>query len=86
MKKLQKAVIKTMAYRIGKCLLTDRLRQIGMTQQQLAEKMGVSKQQVNRWCNDRQGMTMETAKNIASLVGLNCSDELYEWKRIPSRN
>ncbi|MCM3573333.1 helix-turn-helix domain-containing protein [Mesobacillus subterraneus] len=48
--------------------------------------MGVSKQQVNRWCNDRQGMTMETAKNIASLVGLNCSDELYEWKRIPSRN
>lgn len=75
-----------MAYRIGKCLLTDRLRQIGMSQLQLAEKMGVSKQQVNRWCNGRQGMTMETAKNIASIVGLYCSDELYEWIEIPSRN
>lgn len=75
-----------MAYRIGKCLLSDRLRQIGMTQLQLAEKMGVTKQQVNRWCNNRQGMTMETAKNIASIVGLQSSDELYEWIKIPSRN
>jgi transcriptional regulator with XRE-family HTH domain len=72
-----------MAYRIGKCLLSERLRQVGMLQTELAERLGVSKQQVNKWATNRQGMSMETAKRIATLLHLECSDDLYEW--IPTR-
>jgi transcriptional regulator with XRE-family HTH domain len=73
-----------MAYRIGKCLLSERLRQVGMTQSELAERLRVSRQQVNKWATNRQGMSMETAKRIAVILNLDCSDDLYEW--IPTRN
>lgn len=72
-----------MAYRIGKCLLSERLRQVGMSQTQLAKHLGVTRQQVNKWVTDKQGMSMETAKRIANLLNLECSDDLYEW--IPTR-
>lgn len=73
-----------MAYRIGKCLLSERLRQVGMSQSELAERLSVSRQQVNKWATNRQGMSMETAKKIAFILNLECSDDLYEW--IPTRN
>lgn len=72
-----------MAYRIGKCLLSDRLRQVGMSQIQLAERLEVTKQQVNKWATGRQRMSMETAKRIAAILNLECGDDLYEW--IPTR-
>lgn len=71
-----------MAYQIGKCLLSKRLRQVGMSQAQLAERLGVQRQQVSKWVRDEQGMSLESAKNVASI--LDCYiDDLYEW--IPSR-
>ncbi|MDP4087125.1 MAG: helix-turn-helix transcriptional regulator [Bacillota bacterium] len=73
-----------MAYRIGKCLLLDRLKEAEMTQSQLAERLKISRQQVNKWATNKQGMSMETAKRIASILGLECSDNLYEW--IPTRD
>lgn len=68
-----------MAYRIGKCLLSLRLRQAGKTQVQLADRLGVSKQQVNKWATNRQKMSLETAKRIATFLSLDSIDELYEW-------
>ncbi|MBU5214513.1 helix-turn-helix domain-containing protein [Heyndrickxia oleronia] len=73
-----------MAYRIGKCLLSERLRQVGMSQAQLAEKMKVTRQQVNKWATDTQGMSLETAKNVSNILNLDKIDDLYEW--IPTRN
>jgi DNA-binding XRE family transcriptional regulator len=72
-----------MYYQIGRCLLSDRLRHVGMTQSQLAERLNVSRQQVNKWATDRQGMTLETAKNICIILDLERIDDLFEW--IPTR-
>lgn len=73
-----------MGYQIRKCLLSERLRQVGMTQSQLAERLKVSRQQVNKWATDRQGMTIETAKNICIILDLHRIDDLFEWT--PTRN
>jgi DNA-binding XRE family transcriptional regulator len=75
---------KIMAYQIGKCLLSERLRQVGMTQSELARRHGVSRQQVNKWATNKQFMSLETAKRIASILGLNKAEDLYEW--IPTRD
>lgn len=73
-----------MAYQIGRCLLSERLRHVGMSQSQLADRLGITRQQVNKWATDKQGMSMETAKKIAFILDLECSDDLYEW--IPARD
>lgn len=73
-----------MAYQIGKCLLSERLRHVGMTQSQLAERLGVTRQQVNKWATNKQGMSIETAKKIASILDLNSIEDLYEW--VPTRD
>lgn len=71
-----------MAYRIGKCLLSERLRLVGISQSQLAERLGVKRQQVSRWARDEQGMSLESAKNVATV--LDCFiDDLFEW--VPTR-
>lgn len=67
-----------MAYKVGRCLLSDILKKSGMTQQELADKIGVTKQQINKYVTNRQVMSIQTAKNIAFV--LNCRiDDLYEW-------
>ena len=73
-----------MAYQIGKCLLSEKLSHVGMTQSQLAERLNVTRQQVNKWATDRQGMTLETAKNICIVLDLERIDDLFEW--IPTRS
>lgn len=75
---------KRMAYRIGKCLLSEKLRHVGMKQTQLAERLGVTRQQVNKWATNRQGMSIETAKKIVLILDLDSIDDLYEW--IPTRD
>lgn len=71
-----------MAYRIGKCLLSDKLRDAKITQSQLAERLGVKRQQVYKWARNEQGMSLESAKNVATV--LDCFiDDLFEW--VPTR-
>jgi DNA-binding XRE family transcriptional regulator len=65
-------------YVVGKCLLSDRLIQVRMTQQELADKLGVTKQQINSYTTNRRMMSLTTAKNIAAVVRCEISD-LYEW-------
>lgn len=65
-------------YRVGKCLLPQILRTRGMSQSELAEKVGLHKQTINAYVNNRQKMTFETAYNIA--LALNCDvTDLYTW-------
>ncbi|MDO6451889.1 helix-turn-helix transcriptional regulator [Oceanobacillus profundus] len=67
-----------MAYKVGRCLLRKKLKDVGMTQLQLANRLGVSEQQINKYVNNRQKMSLQVAKNIAVI--LNCHiDDLYEW-------
>lgn len=67
-----------MAYKVGRCLLHDLLKQKDMTQLELAERMGVKVQQVNKYYRDRQKMSLQVAKTIATILGCRI-DDLYEW-------
>ncbi|MBT2599121.1 MULTISPECIES: helix-turn-helix transcriptional regulator [unclassified Oceanobacillus] len=68
-----------MAYKkVGRCLLDRHLKENYMTQLELADKLGVSKQQINKYVLNKQKMSLEVAGNIAYI--LNCHvEDLYEW-------
>jgi putative transcriptional regulator len=69
---------------VGRCLLADLLRRAGMTQQELATRLGVPKQQINKYVNNRQQMSYKTAREIAYII--NCSmEDLYEWVPVKKR-
>ncbi|WP_144507448.1 helix-turn-helix transcriptional regulator [Bacillus mycoides] len=68
-----------MAYRIGRCLLSLRLLEADLAQAELAEKLGVKRQQVNKWATGKQNMSMNTAKNVSEILKLAGIDDLYEW-------
>lgn len=70
-----------MAYRIGKCLLSEYLREINMPQAELASRLGVSRQQVNKWFKGEQKMSMESAMNVLAVLGIDGLhiEDLYKW-------
>lgn len=64
-------------YEVGKCLLSDLLKQAHMSQQDLADKLCVTKQQINSYVTNKRIMSLQTAINIAAI--LNCNvNQLYE--------
>lgn len=65
-------------YKVGKCLLSDRLLQARMTQQELADRLGVTRQQINSYAMNRRIMSLGTARNIAHILGCDMID-LYDW-------
>lgn len=70
-----------MAIVAGRCLLRYRLKDIGMSQQELADKVRLPRQRISDYVNNRSKMGLETAKTIASA--LDCYiDNLYEWKQV----
>ena len=68
-------------YEVGKCRLRILLKERKITQNEFANMMGMSKQQINDYISGHTAtMSLKTAKNIAYVLG--CSiEELYEWKR-----
>jgi transcriptional regulator with XRE-family HTH domain len=54
------------------------LRRIDLTQKQLAEKLNVSPQTVNKWIKGKENFTLETISKIESALGitLNISDNV----------
>lgn len=71
-----------MTFEVGKCLLHKRLREARMTQQELADKIGMKRQQVSDYANNRKVMSAKTMKVISHAIGCSMED-LYEW--IPTR-
>ena len=72
-----------MAYKVGECLLLSRLSDAGITQSELSNKLGVTAQQINKYALNKQRMSIQVAKNIASI--LNCQiEDLYEWIKVGS--
>lgn len=69
-----------LAYKVGRCLLRELLRNADMTQLELAEKLNVTEQQINKYVNNRQGMSYEVARNISEILNC-CMEDLYEWSR-----
>jgi DNA-binding XRE family transcriptional regulator len=67
-----------LAYKVGRCLLRERLNDCRMTQNELAYRMGITAQQINKYVLNKQRMSLQVAKNIAVI--LNCHiDDLYDW-------
>ncbi|MCP1159333.1 helix-turn-helix domain-containing protein [Bacillus infantis] len=64
---------------VGKCLLLNLLNKRYMTQVDLSEKTGISKQQINEYISINRLMTIYNAKLIAEALDCNI-DDLYEWK------
>lgn len=68
---------------VGKCLLQNILDERKLTQQDLANMLVVTKQQINSYCTNRRVMTLEVALNVC--IALNCEiTDLYtfiEYKR-----
>lgn len=64
-------------HNVGRCLLAELLKRAGMTQQELATRLGVPKQQINKYVNNRCQMSYKKARKIAYI--LNCPmEDLYE--------
>ena len=67
-----------MAYEFGKCRLRELLKKTGMSQMDLAIKLNVKKQQINKYVTNERVMSLLTAKKIASILHCRIED-LYEW-------
>ena len=67
-------------FKIGRCLLHSQLQKRRMTQQELAERTGYSKQSISRYVKNMHVMSYETALNISKVLDCNMED-LYEiWE------
>lgn len=68
-----------LAYIVGKCQLQPLLDKTGMSQQELALRLGVTRQQINKYIRNKTVMSFQVAYNISLILGCSMSD-LYEWK------
>jgi len=70
-----------LTYRVGRCLLQSLLNDAGLDQVSLARELNVSKQQINKYTTNKQRMSLQVAKNVATI--LHCGiDDLYEWVEV----
>jgi plasmid maintenance system antidote protein VapI len=64
---------------IGKCLLSQLLRQSRMTSTDLSLKTGISIHQLSSYINNKRMMSLPTAMLIAWALNTSI-DCLYEWR------
>ncbi|WP_238941808.1 helix-turn-helix transcriptional regulator [Bacillus sp. REN10] len=67
-----------MVYIVGKCRLNEILKQRKLSQVDLADKLGMKKQQINAYATNESKMTLKTAKNIAYQLNVSI-EELYDF-------
>lgn len=63
-----------------RCRIPEHLRKIGKTQQWLADELGMSKQHLSDYIKMRSIFGMKSAKNVAVVLKLPSSDDIYEWE------
>jgi plasmid maintenance system antidote protein VapI len=63
---------------VGRCQLRKLLKQIDMTQTELAELTGKAEAKISDYCNDKAVMSLATAAVIAKVIGCHI-DDLYEF-------
>lgn len=71
-----------MALRIGRSLLSLRLKEAKKTQLQLAEHLGIRQSYISRVANNEKVFSLEQAANAARFLGCTIED-LYLWQEIP---
>lgn len=63
---------------VGNCRLNEILKNKKMTQVELADKLGMKKQQINAYANNETNMSYKTAKNISFQLNVKM-EELYDF-------
>lgn len=58
------------------------LKAQGLTRKQLAERMDVSPQQVNKIVKGQENLTLETISKIETVLGINIIDSALKGKRV----
>ena len=51
-----------------------RLREMNLSQNELADKIGVSRQQVNKWMKGRENFTFETVAKLGEAIGMSLAE------------
>lgn len=63
----------------GRCLLAHRLKESGLTQVELSDRVGIKQPMLSHYATNRKLMSLTAAKRIADA--LNCSiEQLYTWE------
>ena len=57
-------------------------KKAGMTQAQLAEKLGISYVGVSQWENDLRNPKLDTLQRIASALGVPVQDLFSDWEAV----
>jgi plasmid maintenance system antidote protein VapI len=65
-------------FKVGKCLLSDRLKKADLTQTELAELTNIPKSQISEYVNNKHVMSLESAKIISYVLECYIED-LYNW-------
>jgi transcriptional regulator with XRE-family HTH domain len=71
-----------MTFEVGNCLLRERLKLAGMTQQELADRTGITRQQISDYSTNRRVMSLRTAYILSialSEVVPTRIEDLYDW-------
>lgn len=68
-----------MAYKVGECQLQTLLDRKGMSQTELASRLGITRQQISKYKRNETVMSYQVAYNISVILGCAMSD-LYEWE------
>ncbi|MBU8770284.1 helix-turn-helix transcriptional regulator [Cytobacillus oceanisediminis] len=68
-------------FKVGKCLLSDRLSAADLTQTELSELTKIPKSQISEYVNNKHIMSLESAKKIS--YALDCDiEDLYVWEPV----
>lgn len=76
-----KSEVLNLRYKAGICLLDEILKDRGLTQSDLAYKLNVKSQQINKYCLNKQKMSLDVAKSVSAILKCQIED-LYEWHRV----
>ncbi|HDR7641341.1 helix-turn-helix transcriptional regulator [Bacillus wiedmannii] len=67
------------SHKVGRCRIPELCKKNGITQADLARKVGIVPQSITDYVSLRNLPNVERARNIASV--LHCDiEELYEWE------
>ncbi|MDM5208446.1 MULTISPECIES: helix-turn-helix domain-containing protein [Cytobacillus] len=71
-------------YIVGRCLLGELIKERKMTQTELANLLGVTPQQINKYVHNTQKMSLQVAINIGHILKCDIED-LYEIHPVGKR-
>jgi transcriptional regulator with XRE-family HTH domain len=70
-----------MGLHIGRCQITNLLKEVKLTQAELADRCGMSESTISHYVTKRRIMSIQNAKIIAMVLKVKI-DDLYSWDGI----